>query len=76
MKCLSCKSGTMSPSTATYFTDLKNCMVIIKNVPCMRCEQCGDVLYSASVTERLYELMEKSESLVSELTVMEYDKTA
>ncbi|MGN0193783.1 MAG: type II toxin-antitoxin system MqsA family antitoxin [Pseudoramibacter sp.] len=76
MKCLSCKSGNMSPSTTTYFADLKNCMIIIKNVPCMKCEQCGDVLYSASVTERLYELMEKAESLASELTVIEYDKIA
>ena len=40
MKCLSCKNGNMLSSTTTYFTEFNNCMLIIKNVPCMKCEQC------------------------------------
>lgn len=76
MKCLSCKNGNMEPSTTTYFADLKNCIVIIKNVPCYKCEQCGEVLYSASVAEKLDELMDKAEVLANELTIMEYNKVA
>lgn len=76
MKCLVCKTGTMTPSTATYFADLKNCMIIVKNVPCQRCDQCGEVLYSASVSEKLYTLVEKAEVLASELTILEYDRIA
>lgn len=76
MKCLSCKSGTMSPSFATYFADLENCMIIVKNVPCQRCDQCGEVFYPASVVEHLYALMDKAEALAGELTVLEYDRPA
>jgi len=76
MKCLSCKSGDMEAFVTTYFTDLKNCMIIIKKVPCYKCEQCGEVLFSASVGEKLDVLMDKAEILASELTIMEYDRIA
>lgn len=76
MKCLSCKSGVMEASVTTYFADLKNCIIIIKNVPCYKCEQCGEVLFPASVAEKIDVLMDKAEALASELTIMEYDKTA
>jgi len=76
MKCLSCKTGTMEPSTSTFFSDLESCMVIVKNVPCQRCDQCGEVLYSASVSEKLFSIMEKAEALASELTIVEYDRIA
>lgn len=76
MKCLSCKNGIMQSSTTTYFAELKNCMIIVKNVPCSKCEQCGEILFASSVAEKLDELMDKAESLASELTIMEYDKVA
>jgi len=76
MKCLSCKNGEMEVSVTTYFADLKNCMIIIKNVPCYKCEQCGEILFSSAVAEKLDILMDKSETLASELTIMEYDRIA
>ena len=36
MKCLACKTGTMTESTNTYFAELKNCYIIIENVPCLK----------------------------------------
>ena len=66
----------MEPGVTTYFADLKNCIVIIKNVPCQRCEQCGEILYAASVAEKLDTLMDRAEALASELTVLEYDRIA
>ena len=53
MKCLSCKSGNMEESTTTYTAVLKNCILIIKNVPCMKCEQCGEVLYNTDILEKI-----------------------
>ncbi|MCL1823816.1 MAG: YgiT-type zinc finger protein, partial [Oscillospiraceae bacterium] len=33
----------MESSQHTHFSELDNCMVIIKNVPCFKCSQCGEV---------------------------------
>lgn len=41
MTCLLCK-GEMKPSTTIHTVQLKNCVVVIKNVPCLKCEQCGE----------------------------------
>lgn len=52
MKCLSCKYGNMIDSTTTYMSALKNCVLIIKNVPCMKCTQCGDELFNTDILEK------------------------
>lgn len=74
MKCLICKTGTMTPSTTTYFSEIDGCIILVKNVPCQRCDQCGEILYSASVTENLDHFVERILQLSCELSITEYDR--
>ena len=41
MTCFYCK-GNIESSTTTYMTDYQGCYIIIKNVPCEKCSQCGE----------------------------------
>ena len=59
MRCMSCK---MEESKNTYFAQLPKCYVIIENVPCYRCKQCGEVFYKESVLEKIDDLLEKFEA--------------
>ena len=59
MKCLICKEDSMTSDKSTYFAQLPNCYVIIENVPCLKCTQCGEVVYSASVMERIDDILKK-----------------
>ena len=52
MTCFFCK-GEMKPDTTIHTVQLKNCVVVIKNVPCMKCEQCGEVILSADTIEKI-----------------------
>lgn len=54
MKCFYCK-GEMDNAVTTYMTELKNCIVIIKNVPCFKCSQCGEVSFSGVIAQELEE---------------------
>ena len=47
MRCMSCKMEEMEEGKNTYFTHLHNCYVIIENVPCYKCIQCGEVFYKS-----------------------------
>lgn len=76
MKCLSCKNGDMVSSTMTYFTEFNHCMLIIKKVPCMKCEQCGEIVFSASVHRKIEQIVCAVKNLASELTILEYDQVA
>lgn len=40
MKCFLCK-GTMTSSTTIYKTTDTDGCITIKNVPCLKCDQCG-----------------------------------
>lgn len=76
MRCLSCKTGNMIKSTNTYFAELKNCYVIIEHVPCFECTQCGEVYYTASVLEKIDDILEKIEHIASKIFIMDYNTAA
>lgn len=76
MKCLSCKHGDMQPDKAAYFAQLKKCYVIIENVPCFKCRQCGEIYYTASVSTRIEEILESVEKIASKIFIMDYSTAA
>ncbi len=76
MNCLLCKSDTMVDDKTTYFAELKNCYIIIENVPCRKCEQCGEVVFSTAVLERIDEILDKVESIASKIFIMDFSNAA
>ena len=76
MNCLICKTGTMRADTETYFDRVKGGYVIIENVPCYKCNQCGEVVYSASVMERIDDLLEQAEKVASKICILDYASAA
>ncbi len=76
MRCLVCKDGEMKESKNTYFAQLNDCYIIIENVPCHKCDQCGEVVYSMSVMERIDTILEKIENIASKIFIMDYASAA
>ena len=68
----------MIETTTTHFVDLKNCIVIVKNVPCLECPQCGEIVYKDDVAERLDNIVKTVSDFMTEIAVVEYstDKVA
>jgi len=73
---MSCKMEEMKESENTYFVQLNNCYVIIENVPCYKCSQCGEVFYKVSVLEKIDDLLDKLENIASKIFIMDYAKAA
>ncbi len=76
MKCLLCKADSMEKGTSTYFAELKDGYVIIENVPCFKCSQCGEVVYSVSVMEKIEDILETAQKIASKIFIMDYAKAA
>ena len=55
---------------------LNGCYVIIENVPCKRCAQCGEILYSASVMEKIDDILESINNVASKIFIMDYGNVA
>lgn len=76
MSCMYCKNSTMIQSTTTHVVNYKDCIIVIKNVPCLECVQCGEKYYTDEVAEKLEELVNVTKKLMQEITVIDYPKIA
>lgn len=73
MYCMSCKHGQMKEATTTYFTRLNdNCYVIIENVPCLKCNQCGEEFLNTSVAEKIDDILDGIEKIASKIFILDY----
>ena len=72
MKCFFCK-GDMVASTTNYMADVNGHFIIIRNVPCHKCTQCGEVTYSGTVSARLDELVAALEKMMTEVAIIDYE---
>ena len=74
--CMFCKCDTVRDSVTTHVVNYRDCIIVIKNVPCEECEQCGEKFYTDEVAERLEELVSAAKRLMQEISVIDYQKTA
>lgn len=74
--CLLCK-GDMSESTTTHLVEFdSNKILIVKNVPCYKCSQCGEVVYSLKVARKLEEITIMVKNSLSEIEVVNFSMVA
>ena len=62
--------------TTTHVVNYKNCIIVIKNVPCLECEQCGEKYYTDAVAEKLETLIDMAKKMMQEIAVIDYQKVA
>lgn len=74
--CIYCKNKDLIESITTHVVDCKDCLIIIKNVPCEECEQCGAKYYSDETARQLEKLVNTAKQLMQEISVINYTKVA
>jgi len=75
MTCFSCK-GDVESGLTTYMTHIDNCYIIIKNVPCNVCSQCGEEYLNGTTLEKIESIIEKLKSVLTEVAVVDYTTAA
>lgn len=71
MTCFFCK-GRMEEGTTIHTVQLKNCIVVIKNVPCHKCDKCGEVVINGDVAARIEKIVSGFEKALAEIAVVNY----
>ncbi len=74
--CMFCKCDTVKASTTTHVVNYNGSIIVIKNVPCEECEQCGEKYYTDEVAERLEQMVAVAKRTMQEISVMDYSKVA
>lgn len=66
----------MVKATTIYVEKLGNSILIIKNVPCTKCAQCGEEFFSMSTMKEIEKLGKIAEKIISEVMIIDYNKAA
>lgn len=70
-KCLFCK-GVLEDSYSNYMADLDGHFIIIKNVPCHKCKQCGEVSYNGAIVSEIEKIIEKLRDVLTEVAIVDF----
>ena len=74
--CMFCKCDTVTPSLTTHVVNYNGAIIVIKNVPCEECEQCGEKFYTDDVAEKLEKMVNTANQMMQEIAVLDYSKVA
>ena len=75
MTCFYCK-GDIVPGTTVYTAQFGNAIIVIKNVPCEECEQCGEIEISHEVMMKIDHIIAMAKQLAQEVAVIDYQTAA
>lgn len=74
--CMFCKCDTVISSFTTHVVNYNGTIIVIKNVPCEECEQCGEKFYTDDVAEKIEKLVNLAKQMMQEIAVIDYSKVA
>lgn len=74
--CIFCKNKTYIESTTTHVVNDSNSIIIIRNVPCIECKQCGEKFYTDEVAEKLEIIVDSAKKIIQEISIVDYKTVA
>jgi len=70
--CFNCPGGEYRRGTTTRTLEDEDTVLVVKEVPALVCDKCGDAVFSEAVSERLEALITKARSTGVESEVRRY----
>jgi YgiT-type zinc finger domain-containing protein len=74
MICPTCKIGNLKPGRTFYTQMINNTMVVIKNVPALICDTCGEEVLKGTQAKKIEEHLKAIKNNSAELEVINYEK--
>lgn len=71
-----CGSRNTIQTTTNHVVNYKDCVIIIRNVPCEECVKCGETYYSHEVAKKLEQMVSAAKALMQDVSVIDYNRVA
>ena len=72
--CMFCHCQETKYGTTTHMVTFDNCVIVVKNVPCLECIQCGETFFTDDVMEQLDKIVIQARQALSEVIITDYSK--
>ena len=76
MKCLNCGRETFESRNAEAIEVDNGCLLVICNIPCYKCTECDDILYTGDVVEQIEQIIAAAKNLTQQLMVVDFTTAA
>ena len=74
--CRACFDNNKIQTKTTFTVEYKECLIIVRNVPCLECQLCGEVTFSDEVSAHLEVIVDSAKNTLQEVSVIDYSKVA
>jgi len=71
MRCFFCK-GHLSPDTTVHVVNTDKGVIIIRNVPCEKCDQCGETVYTGTIVKQLEAMVSSLHHSMAEVVIVSF----
>lgn len=75
MKCMNCGAEVVKSVTTDVF-EVCGGVVVIRNIPCKKCTECAEIIYSGKVIRELEKIVAQAEKNFTEVAVLDFTKIA
>ncbi|MBQ9214173.1 MAG: type II toxin-antitoxin system MqsA family antitoxin [Bacteroidales bacterium] len=75
MNCPHC-GNEAERNTTTFTVDLGEVLIVIRNVPCYQCEHCGEIVYDATVYQKIETIVNAAKQSRQEVSIVDYRNVA
>lgn len=75
MKCMKC-GKTAFESTTSEAIEMDFGLLVIRNIPCYKCEECDEIFYMGDVAQKIEHITERVTRFMQEITIIDYTKVA
>ena len=76
MKCVKCGREAFKSCNAEAIELENGCLLVIRNIPCYKCNECDEIFYTGDVVEQIEQIIAMAKTLTQELMVVDYTAAA
>ena len=74
--CSHCLTDDRIATTTTFTVEYNSCIIVIKNVPCLECSMCCEIIFTDEVSARFESMVEAAKTIMQDIAVIDYTKAA
>jgi YgiT-type zinc finger domain-containing protein len=63
-------------STTTEAIELGFGVLVIRNIPCYKCDECDEIFFTGDVVKNIEKITDRVKQFVQEVIVLDYEKAA
>ena len=74
--CNSCFRDNKIKTFTTFTVEYKGCIIVVRNVPCLECQVCGETTFTDEVSAKLEKIVTDAKMILQEVSIIDYSKVA